>query len=110
MSSHHMKNKHHFLIGSAVGALLGTAAALLLAPQSGKKTRKELQKMSEEISGLVSTELPKLKKISKEAYEGLVDSTVKEYGKKKKLAETMWKDLSKTLKAQWKEVEKKVKT
>lgn len=104
-----MKNKHHFLIGSAVGALLGTAAALLFAPQAGKKTRKELQKMSEEVSSMVSTELPKLKKMSKEAYEELVDNTVKEYGKKKKLAETMWMDLSKTLKGQWKEVEKKIK-
>ena len=34
----------NFLTGLVVGALLGVGMAMLMAPQSGRKTRKDLQK------------------------------------------------------------------
>jgi gas vesicle protein len=38
-----------FLIGLAIGALAGAAAALLLAPESGEDLRKEISEKSDEL-------------------------------------------------------------
>jgi gas vesicle protein len=38
-----------FLIGLAIGALAGAAAALLLAPESGEELRKEIGERSDEM-------------------------------------------------------------
>ena len=38
-----------FLIGLAIGALAGAAAALLLAPESGEELRQEISEKSEEM-------------------------------------------------------------
>ena len=37
-----------FVAGLALGALIGAGAALLLAPQSGSKTRKQLARTAED--------------------------------------------------------------
>lgn len=47
-----------FLIGGAVGA----GVALLLAPQSGKKTRKQLKNLAEDITEQASEYTEKMKK------------------------------------------------
>ena len=97
-------NKKTFAVGSALGVLLGTAAALLLAPQSGKKTRKEIQKMARDLSHAVTKQIDKTKKLTQESYNELVDQSVTEYKKGKKMAETAWKKISADLKAQWNDV------
>jgi gas vesicle protein len=43
------KNIWGFLIGTLVGGLAGAGAMLLLAPQSGKKTRAQIQQKSIEL-------------------------------------------------------------
>lgn len=40
--------KRTFLAGAFVGSLVGSAVALLYAPQAGKKTRRQLQYKGEE--------------------------------------------------------------
>ena len=37
-----------FITGLTVGALIGTAAALLLAPQSGRRTRRQIARSAED--------------------------------------------------------------
>jgi gas vesicle protein len=39
-----------FLAGLTIGAVIGTAAALLLAPQSGARTRRQIARKAEEWS------------------------------------------------------------
>lgn len=39
------KQAKDFLVGAAIGGLLGTAAALLVAPKSGKKMREDLNEI-----------------------------------------------------------------
>jgi gas vesicle protein len=41
-----------FFLGVALGAALGTALALLFAPQSGEETRRQIVKKSTELRGL----------------------------------------------------------
>lgn len=38
----------NFIVGVAIGAILGAGVALLLAPQAGRKTRKRLRRTAEE--------------------------------------------------------------
>ena len=102
-------SKKEFIAGSALGALIGSVAALLLAPQSGSKTRKDLQKMAGDVSARVTKELPHVKKLTKETYEALVEKVVVDYKKGKKFADKVWDDLRSDLKSQWKQVEKTLK-
>jgi gas vesicle protein len=44
-------NSHSFLIGGIAGALVGAAISSLLAPQSGAKLRKTLEKTYEDVIG-----------------------------------------------------------
>jgi gas vesicle protein len=51
-NEHNGRNGHlaqGFLAGILVGGMVGTAATLLLAPQSGKKTRSKLRHAGEEL-------------------------------------------------------------
>jgi gas vesicle protein len=48
-SEHNGHTAKGFLAGILVGGLVGTAATLLLAPQSGKKTRRKIQHASLEL-------------------------------------------------------------
>ena len=53
MHNHHRHNAHPgvqgFLSGALIGGLMGTAVALLAAPQSGKKTRAQIRLKSLEL-------------------------------------------------------------
>lgn len=42
MGCHHSNGGKSFLLGTVIGGVLAGAAALLLAPKTGKKMRKEL--------------------------------------------------------------------
>lgn len=42
MARQDIRDSVTFVVGLSIGALIGTAAALLMAPQSGKRTRREL--------------------------------------------------------------------
>ncbi len=49
-----------FLIGLAVGTVLGTGATLLLAPQSGQKTRAQLRGRSSDIKQRAEQDVAKV--------------------------------------------------
>lgn len=46
-----------FVVGLSIGALIGTAAALLMAPQSGKRTRRDLSRRAGQWSDSASEHL-----------------------------------------------------
>ncbi len=46
-----------FVVGLTFGTLLGAAAALLLAPQSGTKTRRQIRRTAEEWTDVASDKL-----------------------------------------------------
>ena len=49
----------YFLAGIGVGALIGAAAGLLLAPKSGAETREDLTHKFDELKGKVGTWMEK---------------------------------------------------
>lgn len=64
MSNNHM-NAKIFIIGATIGTLLGTASALLLAPKSGKKIRKDLSDFYEDVTDKTQDIAEKVAKRSK---------------------------------------------
>jgi len=67
----------NFLAGLGLGALIGAAAALLLAPKSGPETRQDIAKAAEEI-----------KKKASKAVQDLSESSEELVKKSKELLET----------------------
>lgn len=49
MGNSEYRDALNFIVGMTLGALVGTTAALLLAPQSGKRTRRQLARKAEEL-------------------------------------------------------------
>lgn len=64
-----MSNKSFFTEGLILGALVGSIAGLLFAPQSGEETRKKLKQLKEENQDLIDE--------TKETTEKLIAKTKK---------------------------------
>ena len=101
--------KKEFFKGALLGALIGTVAALLTTSKTGKERQAELKKMSSELFGKILKEVEKMKMMSKEKYDEVVEKAVAEYGKKKKLAEATVKEVMGELKSKWAEIQKNLK-
>ena len=68
-----------------VGATLGVAAGIMLAPESGKKFRGDIKKKSAEFYAYLAPKLKKIKKVGEEEYDSFVQNAIKsfEYGRAK---------------------------
>lgn len=101
-----MKNKGVLLGGALIGAALGVAAGLLLAPESGKKLRTDIKKLSGNFYRYLAPQLKKMKHVGEAEYNALVAQGVKSYAKAKKLSEEEVKVLVAEAKRSWKEIKK----
>lgn len=57
MENSEYRDTLNFLVGLAVGALIGSGAALLLAPQSGSRTRKRIAHRAGELTDAATDRL-----------------------------------------------------
>lgn len=57
MPNHDIQDSVTFITGLTVGVLLGAASALLLAPQSGKRTRRDIARRAERLGDEASERL-----------------------------------------------------
>lgn len=101
--------KKEFFKGALLGALIGTAAALLTTKKTGAERRAELKKMSSDLFAKILKEVEKMKVVSKEKYEEVVEKAVAEYGKRKKMAASQIKEVMEELKSKWTDIQKHVK-
>lgn len=74
------------LEGALVGAALGVAAGLLLAPESGKKMRKDIKRLSGDFYQYLAPQVKKLKQVGETEYHALVAKGAEQYAKAKKLS------------------------
>ena len=94
------------LAGALVGAAMGVAAGLLLAPQSGKKTRKDIATITSGFYRYLAPQLKKLKGMSRTEYERYAAKAVHQYSKIKKLSAGESKELMQQAKRAWGHLEK----
>lgn len=103
-----MGSKKAFVKGLAAGAVLGAVAAMLHSIKDKDKAAKDLQKAATRIKDKVSGHAKHLGKLSKAAYDKIVDTTVAEYRGVKALTEDELDELKKELKAGWSDVKSMV--
>lgn len=92
--------------GALVGAALGAAAGLFLAPSSGKKLRKDIKHQAMEIYKMAAPQLKKLKNMGEAEYKAAMASAVAVYSKAKKLSTAEARMLQKEAEASWKTLQK----
>jgi replicative DNA helicase len=95
------------LIASAIAAIGITA---FLKTTKGKKTKKEIEKLAKEFKKDLLAKARKIKEISKEKYEKIVDELSDFYIRVKKVKEEDLKEIVAFLKAKWPQIEKKLKS
>jgi len=94
------------LEGALVGAILGTAAGLLLAPESGKKIRTDIKKLSGGFYDYIAPQIKKLKRVGEAQYSAFVSEKAKSYAKAKRLSRAEEKVLATEAKRSWKHIKK----
>ncbi len=98
------KKSKGVILGASVGILAGAIAGILLAPKSGKETRADITKHVGEMKDKIAKELSKVGKVSKEAYNEIVEKVVKVYELEKKITPKDAKDIITKLDANYKKV------
>ncbi|MDO8655385.1 MAG: YtxH domain-containing protein [bacterium] len=100
-------NGGKFLLeGALVGAVLGVAAGMLLAPESGKKMRKDIKKLSGDFYRYIAPQVKKMKKMGEAQYHAFVAKGVKNFAKVKRLSLAEQKMLTTEAKRSWKHIKK----
>ncbi|MBI4599377.1 YtxH domain-containing protein [Candidatus Uhrbacteria bacterium] len=97
------------LKGAAVGALIASAAALLLAPQSGKKTQAQLTKIVEQTKKDMQKKFKKAELFTRDEYEHVFLNAMAQAAKKKQEAALLISDVSAILKSGWDEMKREMK-
>lgn len=103
------KQSKGVIIGAGVGILAGAIAGILLAPKSGKETRADIANYVIEMKDKIAEELTKAGKVSKEAYNAIVDKVVKVYELEKKITAEDAQDIKDKLDSNYEEVKKAIK-
>ena len=100
-------NSGKLLEGGLVGAMLGVAAGLLLAPESGKKMRKDIRKASGDFYRYMAPQIKKMKLAGEGQYNAFVSKSADNYAKAKKLSLEDKKILVREGKRFWKHIKKR---
>lgn len=97
------------LEGGLIGAVLGVAAGMLLAPKSGKKMREDIKKLSGDFYSYIAPKIKKIKHLGEKEYNALVIKSVDNFAKIKKLSKEQQKALTAEAKKSWKHLSKHLK-
>ena len=104
------KNASKYLVGAGVAAAIaGGIIGFLTQTKKGKEIALNGKKHAADITKHIAMKAEKMKTLSKEKYEEIVDDIVAEYQKKKKLTKSAAEELSKELKKEWAQIRKELK-
>ncbi len=96
--------------GVTVGlAALAAAGYFVLGPE-GKKNRKQIKGWSLRMKGDVLEKLEKLKDVTPEVYNGIIDEVSTKYGKLKHISADEISEIAIDLKKHWKAIARDIKT
>jgi len=95
--------------GVAVGAVAGAIAGILLAPKSGKETRRDIAKYLHEMKNEIAERVSKLSDMSREKYQEVVESVVGAYEEAKKISASEAKEIKGKLTSGYERVKKAAK-
>ena len=100
-----MGSKKSFVKGIAAGAVLAAAASLIMEMRGeGNVHAKEFKNVAKKIGDRVTKKALRLGKLSKSAYNNIVDTTIHEYRGVKALSEEELLELRMELRGSWNEL------
>ena len=100
------KVKSRLVGGVLLGAALGVAAGMLLAPKTGKKLRKDIRDRAADFYASIAPQLRRLKNMSESQYKAFMKRAVAGYSKAEKLSIDEAKDLARHAQEFWKHFKK----
>lgn len=103
-------DKNNLLKGLGLGAVAGVIAGILLAPKSGKETRKDIADKYNQIKDDIIDKVKNVKDLTKDKYEDIVESVVDKYKATKKVGESEGGKLKKDLKSAYQKVREALKS
>ena len=74
------------VLAAALGALAGGLAGILFAPKSGKETRGDIKKVVEKAAVEVKEKAGKVRDLTVEKYQAIVDEVTEEYQELRELS------------------------
>jgi len=95
------KNGGGLVAGASIGAVLGIAAGILLAPETGKKMRTDIKKLSGDFYRHIAPQLKKLRVVGEAQYHAVVAEGVRRYAKARRLSRSEEKLLATEGKRAW---------
>lgn len=95
--------------GVFAGAVVGAITALLLAPKKGKDLRADIKKTADKIAKDVGKKIAKVKDLTREKYEEIVDEAAKIHKRAKKVKDEDLKEIVAHIKNKWPEISRKIK-
>jgi len=99
-------NRAKVIEGRIVGAILGVAAGIAVASESGKKFLGDVQKKSAEFHAYLAPQLKKVKEVGEKEYDSFVKTAMKTYAQKKHISEKESKEIVSRAKKSWKHIKK----
>ena len=97
------------MAGAAVAAALGAVAGMLLAPESGKKLRRDVKKTAGQLYREAMPQLKRMKSVGKAEFEKFMGNAASRYASAKKLSAVDRKKLIKEAKSAWGKIKKHLK-
>lgn len=97
-------------VGLVAGAALGVATAYYLNTPKGKKMLQQAEKKALELQKKLMKELSKIKKLTKQNYEEVVDKLMSYYVKTKDISASEVPEIRDYLMSKWKQIEKEYKS
>lgn len=101
-----MAKKTNFLKGALVGALLGVAAGLFLAPKTGKKLREDTKRMAADFYRYAAPRAKKIAKFGGKQYKIFLENSLKAYASAKKLSDAELASLTKEVHKSWRHIKR----
>lgn len=95
--------------GVAVGLAALTAAGYFVFGPNGNKNRKKIKGWSLKMKGDVLERLEKLKDVTPEVYNGIIDDVAAKYGKLKSISAEEIVEISSDLKRHWRAISRDIK-
>lgn len=92
--------------GAAVAAALGAVAGMLLAPESGKKLRRDIKKTAGQLYRDAMPQLKKMRNVGKAEFEKFMGAAASKFASAKKLSAVEKKQLIKEAKGAWGKIKK----
>lgn len=104
---HNKSNAGAFLSGIFVATAIG--GYFLFGSKNAKKNRQKVEDYVEDAKIDVMTKLKKIKKLSKEKYDEVVDAVSDKYSEMKEVGKEKADELRDELKSRWDEIEKEAR-